>query len=253
MRQLWDSHETVMRQLWDSHETVMRQSWDSHETIMRQSWDRLVLYSSCRPCRHVCSCLFWNVSQWVSHPPTGWREDHGPTNVGAMVKISTKTKLCDYTPILGIRSSTSSLDNTRNWVFCNGTDRQTPPPQTAEWLKKKKIVTKITRKKIYSRQNSETQFLTKPPEPPLPPRPQTLTPPPPTPSPPAPSPPPTPSTPPSSFLWTMTGTDCIADLQIYKFLTVQKKNLDMHYIAKLQIKPKKESDQTKIWRGSIIG
>ena len=25
-------------------------------------------------------------SQSVSHPPTGWPQDHGPTNVGAMVK-----------------------------------------------------------------------------------------------------------------------------------------------------------------------
>ena len=39
----------------------------------------LLLYSSCRPCRHVCSCLF-SVA-------TGWPHAHGPTNVGAMVKI----------------------------------------------------------------------------------------------------------------------------------------------------------------------
>ena len=50
-------HETVMTQSWDSHETVMRQSGYSHYTVMRQSWDSLRLYSSCRPCRHVCSCL----------------------------------------------------------------------------------------------------------------------------------------------------------------------------------------------------
>ena len=31
----------------------------------------------------------------MSHPPTGWPHDHGPTNVGAMVKIlvSPVTKL----------------------------------------------------------------------------------------------------------------------------------------------------------------
>ena len=27
------------------------------------------------------------ISEWVSHLLTGWRDDHGPTNVGAMVKI----------------------------------------------------------------------------------------------------------------------------------------------------------------------
>ena len=54
----WHSHETIMRQSWDSHETVMRQSWDRYETVMRLSWDSLLLYSSCRLCRHVCSCLF---------------------------------------------------------------------------------------------------------------------------------------------------------------------------------------------------
>ena len=65
--QSWDCHETVMIQSLDSRETVMRQSWDSHETVMRQSWDSLLLYSSCRLCRHVRSCLFSEmISQWVT-------------------------------------------------------------------------------------------------------------------------------------------------------------------------------------------
>ena len=33
---------------------------------------------------HICSCLFNEIQ--VSDPPTGWPHDHGPTNVGAMVK-----------------------------------------------------------------------------------------------------------------------------------------------------------------------
>ena len=45
----------------------------------------ILLYSSCRPCRHVCSCLF---SEMISQSePNGWHDDHGPTNVGAMVKL----------------------------------------------------------------------------------------------------------------------------------------------------------------------
>ena len=55
-----------------------------HETVMRKSWDSLLLYSSCRPCRHVCSCLFLEM---MSHLLNGWPHDHGPTNVGAMVKM----------------------------------------------------------------------------------------------------------------------------------------------------------------------
>ena len=58
MRQSWDTHETVMIQSWYSHETVKRQSRDSQETVKRQSWDSVLLYSSCKLCRHVCSCLF---------------------------------------------------------------------------------------------------------------------------------------------------------------------------------------------------
>ena len=32
-------------------------------------------------------CLFSSVRETVSHLMTGWRDDHGPTNVGAIVKI----------------------------------------------------------------------------------------------------------------------------------------------------------------------
>ena len=70
MRQSWDSHETVIGQSWDSHEKVMRHPWDSHETVMRQTWGSLLLYSSCRLCRHVCSCLF--VGQSVSQLRPKW-------------------------------------------------------------------------------------------------------------------------------------------------------------------------------------
>ena len=44
---------------------------------------------------HIYSCLFNEmVSQSVSHLPTGWPHDHGPTNVRAMVKS-------DFKPIQG--------------------------------------------------------------------------------------------------------------------------------------------------------
>ena len=37
---------------------------------------------------HVYSCLFNEMC--MSHPPKGWPHDHGPTNVGAMVKRDNK-------------------------------------------------------------------------------------------------------------------------------------------------------------------
>ena len=46
----------------------------------------------CRPSAglgHVCSRLF---NEMMSDLPTGWPHDHGPTNVGAMVKNYTKGK-----------------------------------------------------------------------------------------------------------------------------------------------------------------
>ena len=36
-------------------------------------------------------CLFSSVQIEVGHLPTGWPHDHGPTNVGAMVKSSNKS------------------------------------------------------------------------------------------------------------------------------------------------------------------
>ena len=62
--------------------SVMIQSWDSLDTVMRQSLDLLLLYSSRRPCRHVCSCLF---NEYIYDLPTRCPHDHGPTNIGAMV------------------------------------------------------------------------------------------------------------------------------------------------------------------------
>ena len=44
---------------------------------LRPAWDMFVL---------VCS-----VNLLLSDPPTGWPHDHGPTNVGAMVKITLVT------------------------------------------------------------------------------------------------------------------------------------------------------------------
>ena len=35
----------------------------------------------------VQTCLFSSVCEMVTNMMTGWRDDHGPTNVGAMVKI----------------------------------------------------------------------------------------------------------------------------------------------------------------------
>ena len=43
---------------------VVRKLPESHETVMMQSWGSLLLYSSCRLCRQVSSCLF--VRWWVS-------------------------------------------------------------------------------------------------------------------------------------------------------------------------------------------
>ena len=43
-------------------------------------------YGGTRPLaglEHVCSRLF---NETISHLPTGWPQDYGPTNVGAMVK-----------------------------------------------------------------------------------------------------------------------------------------------------------------------
>ena len=51
-------HRPMAYQILNNFFCVKIQSWDSHETVMKQSWDSLLLYSSCRPCRHVCSCLF---------------------------------------------------------------------------------------------------------------------------------------------------------------------------------------------------
>ena len=34
--------------------------------------------------RHVCSCLFIEL---IPHRPKGWRQDHDPTNIRAMVEI----------------------------------------------------------------------------------------------------------------------------------------------------------------------
>ena len=49
---------------------------------------------------HVCSRLFSEtVTESVSQIPTGWREDHGPTNVGALVKLNVKLR-----GMLGIKS-----------------------------------------------------------------------------------------------------------------------------------------------------
>ena len=50
-------HEKVIRQSWESHETVM--------TVMRQSLYSLLLYSSCKLYRHVCSCLFNEMATYV--------------------------------------------------------------------------------------------------------------------------------------------------------------------------------------------
>ena len=56
-----------------------------------------IAYNGARPSaglEHVCSRLFnETISQWVSHPPAGWPHDHGPTNVGAMVKRINKWHL----------------------------------------------------------------------------------------------------------------------------------------------------------------
>ena len=73
----WYSHVTVMRKSWDSHETVMIQSWGNNETVysftlVADLADMFVL---------VCS-LRW----LLSHPLNGWPHDHGPTNIGVMVK-----------------------------------------------------------------------------------------------------------------------------------------------------------------------
>ena len=76
----------VIIQSWDSHDTVFRQSWDSHETVLRQSWDSLLLYSSCRLCRHVCS-VRWSLSEWrckrvATWPwPSAYGEGHGKNNL----------------------------------------------------------------------------------------------------------------------------------------------------------------------------
>ena len=40
---------------------------------------------------HVCSCLFNEMR--VSDVVNGWPHDHGPTNVGAMIKRTSKTSL----------------------------------------------------------------------------------------------------------------------------------------------------------------
>ena len=45
-----------------------------------------IAYGGARPSaglKRVCSRLF---NETISHPPTRWPQDHGPTNVGAMVK-----------------------------------------------------------------------------------------------------------------------------------------------------------------------
>ena len=52
--------------------------------------DPFIAYGGARPSAglgHVCSCLFSETR--VIYVATGWPHDHGPTNVGAMVKTKT--------------------------------------------------------------------------------------------------------------------------------------------------------------------
>ena len=47
----------------------------------------IMAYGGARPSAwlgHVCSCVFVNLN----HLATGWPHDHGPTNVGAIVKTA---------------------------------------------------------------------------------------------------------------------------------------------------------------------
>ena len=125
-----------MRQLWDSHETVMRQSWDSHETIMRKSWESSLLYSSCRPLQ---TCLFSSVqwdAEWVASLMGGHKtmaclsgKGHGK-NVQTWTeqKSSSKSLDLDMTPpaplgknpnrsIFFLRIASLSSPGTSHWNF----------------------------------------------------------------------------------------------------------------------------------------
>ena len=60
---------------------------------------------------HVCSHLFIET---LTYLPTGWPQDHGPTNVGAMVKMQFNNKL---KVLGGLRSAIISFLKIYNFDF----------------------------------------------------------------------------------------------------------------------------------------
>ena len=86
--------------------------------MLIEVYTTLLLYSSCRPCRHVCSCLF---SLILGHVPNGWRSDHGLTNIRAIVqKIKELRKKINQVPVFVIYKVIMGLLSKREQIKLEG-------------------------------------------------------------------------------------------------------------------------------------
>ena len=135
----------------------MRQSSDSCDTVMRQAWDSLLLYSSCKRCKHVCSRPFnETVSQSSSDRVATWP---WPDNLGAMEKNSNRDETHKHK--LWWNSQTQIMMKLKN-SNCDET-----PNLKLWWNSKTQIVMKLKNlecdktQKLKFWQNSRTLNVTK--------------------------------------------------------------------------------------------
>ena len=76
-----------------------------------------IAYGGARPSAglgHVCSCLF--VRWWLTDP-SGWPRDHGPTNVGAMVKIPQYSHRVRIVALIPKQTDKDIKNKTKNIMF----------------------------------------------------------------------------------------------------------------------------------------